>query len=983
MLMAVFFLGCGAAAPVLAQYRFDQWTTDTGLPQNGVRSILQTRDEYVWFTTFDGLVRFDGVRFTVFDKGHTPGLHGNRFTTLYEDQAGTLWVGTEDGRVTLYRDGKFVSYGPAADFQIRAIQYFKTDQHGEVLIITQDGTFILHNNTLIPAQGDQDTPTQKRYVCPDGTRWLVEPSGITEIKAGQVTHYPINLDPLAINPDTKVVQDRQGRMWVGDVSSVYQLKDGQITRFTDQEGVPSGGQLSPQCEDSDGGIWFTTGFAQREGTGLVRFHNGRFQTFGPESGFPNCVLNTIYKDREGTLWVGTLVGLFRIRKQTIHPFSVQHGVVHPEVYPILQTRQGAILIGTVKGLTQVRDGQAAQLDVGLPAEMHNVQALWEDDLGRLWIGVVGGIFRYANGKLTNLSHLVGDLTVFAVHPDRQGRLWLATRVGAFVLADDQVVAHYTTRDGLPGNDVKVFHVDRTGTLWIGTYEGLARFTHGRFQSFTTAHGLSGNRIRSIYEDVDGVLWIGTYDEGLTRFQPGRAVIYRTEQGLFNNGVFHILEDQAGNFWISCNRGIYRVNRRELNELAEGKRTEVTSVFYGKDDGLLSTECNGGRQPAGLKASDGTFWFPTQNGVAVVDPRVNPLNPLPPSVHVESVTIDRKAAPFDQGIELWPGQANLEIAYTAPSFIKPEQIRFKYQLEGADTEMVPAGTRRVAYYPYVPPGSYRFRVIAANSDGVWNLEGATLNLVVHPPFYLTWQFRLACVLVVGGVGFWLYSLRIRQLKKETEVQLAFSRQLIASQEAERKRIAGELHDSLGQNLLLVRNLATLSLESLPDESLTRQQLTEISETTSLAIAEVRQIAHDLRPYQLERLGLTSALRAMLTHVKNSSDIEFEFEIDTIDGLLANEMEINLYRIVQECINNVLKHSEATSAQISVKRVGSTLEFHCRDNGKGFEVETIGRSTRHGMGLTSLTERVKMLAGSLSIHSTLNQGTVISVTLTVQP
>ena len=273
----------------------------------------------------------------------------------------------------------------------------------------------------------------------------------------------------------------------------------------------------------------------------------------------------------------------------------------------------------------------------------NVQSLWEDRQGRLWIGTSASLYRYGNGKIEDLTPpLVKGTSVVAIHEDGTGGIWVGTARGLIKLEGDRVAEHYSTHDGLPSDDVTVIHesVDAAGhsALWIGTSGGLARLVDGRIASFTAAEGLAGNRVRSIYEDADRTLWIGTYDDGLSRFRDGKFFNYRTEQGLYNNGVFQVLEDRHANFWISSNRGIYRVKRDELNEMAEGRRSQITAVAFGKADGMLNSECNGGRQPAGLIGRDGRLWFPTMGGVVVIDPEAAPVNPLPPPVLIESVMV---------------------------------------------------------------------------------------------------------------------------------------------------------------------------------------------------------------------------------------------------------------------------------------------------------------------------------------------------------
>ena len=303
----------------------------------------------------------------------------------------------------------------------------------------------------------------------------------------------------------------------------------------------------------------------------------------------------------------------------------------------MQTNAGDILIGTIRGLNLWRNGIITTLPLITPVPL--VQALTEDRKGRWWIGKTSGLLRYEAGRTRNLSHLVENQkgnpatenNVTALLTDERGHVWAGTLRGLYELADDQIVNHYTTENGLPGNEVVTLLESRDGAMWIGAYGGLARLKEGRITTYTAAQGLTGNRVRALHEDEEGTLWVGTYDEGLSRFKDGKFTNYRETDGLYNNGVFAILPDKLGSFWMSCNKGIYRVRRSELNDFADGKLNKITSTAFGKAEGMLNAECNGGRQPAGLVARDGKLWFPTQDGVAVIEPEAERFNAKAPPV----------------------------------------------------------------------------------------------------------------------------------------------------------------------------------------------------------------------------------------------------------------------------------------------------------------------------------------------------------------
>jgi signal transduction histidine kinase len=351
--------------------------------------------------------------------------------------------------------------------------------------------------------------------------------------------------------------------------------------------------------------------------------------------------------------------------------------------------------------------------------------------------------------------------------------------------------------------------------------------------------------------------------------------------------------------------------------------------------------------------------------------------LPPPVAIEEFILDNQPVSFKNSAALPSGTESFEIHYTGLSFIHPEQVRFKYLLEGLDQGWIDAGTRRTAYYSHLPPGTYTFRLMAANSDGIWNTEGTAIRISIAPPFWRTRRFTVFVVGALIALAFIGYRRRISQLERKQRAREAFSQQLIESQEQERKRIAGELHDSIGQNLLVIKNRALMALKSGENGAKTKKQLDEISATASQSIEEVREIAYDLHPYQLDRLGLTKAIEEMLKRLSDASGIAFSKAIEPIDDIFSKELEINLFRVVQEGINNIVKHSRATAASVTIRRQPPLVHISIADNGNGFAFDPAGRAA--GLGLKGIQERIRILGGNFAVHSTLGEGTTITVVL----
>lgn len=956
-----------------AQYYFDTWSTNNGLPQNTVGSITQTSDGYIWLATLDGVVRFDGVRFKVFTVANSEGLVSNRFKLLYETPDGALWIGTEESGITRYLNGKFRSFTIADGLPNNSALVFAADTDGRLLVTTSAGIAKFDGERF--EKIDLDTSVAARS-CParsGGGLWVVDQNRVHRYNGPPLERVlpgaPANTDFVPL-----CYEDKAGRVWVAvSFGEIYCISD----RSTDRYGVENG--LLPKAsvlfigEASDGDLWLGTN------KGALRLANGRFESYGEKDGLPDQNLVSFYNDRENNLWFGSaLGGLSRLNRRAITVLTTKDGLAGNSVYPIYEAHDGSIWIGA-NGVTQIKGDEIRRFTAEEYGVFRDITAINEDGEGRLWLGTSGGLGYLQNDRLIDLRAKfvlpAGNFTIWAVHQDRSGAIWFGSSVG-LVRMTDAGYEVFTTAQGLAGDDVKVIMEDREGRLWFGTYGGLSLWQDGGFKNFTVKDGLSSDRVRSLFEDEQGTLWIGTYDGGLNRFSDGRFTVYSTRNGLFSDGVFQILPDDAGYFWMSSNQGIYRVRRRDLEDLARGETAAVRSEAYGKRDGMLNTECNGGRQPAGIRSSDGRLWFPTQEGAAIIDPRLIVENTLAPPVVIESVGIDQKPVDINMPIDVGPDQVNLEIAYTGLSFVKPEQVRFRYKLEGLDDNWIETGTRRTAYFSHLPPGAYTFNVTAANNSGVWSSEGAKIRFTVYPPFWRTWWFLTAAILMIAGAVFMAFRSRVAKLKLEQAAQTAFSQKLIAAQEQERKRIAGELHDGLGQNLLVIKNW-TLLAQQRNKEGENEEMLDEISTTASQTIEEVRRIAYNLRPYQIDEIGLTRAIGGMFKRVSKTTAIDLTWEIDDIDGCLSSENEINLFRIVQECLNNIIKHSSATKASVSIVRAKDQILLRVEDNGKGFSIGD--QNEKRGLGLVGIEERTRMIGGMAHIQSAPDKGTAIQINI----
>jgi signal transduction histidine kinase/streptogramin lyase len=766
-------------------------------------------------------------------------------------------------------------------------------------------------------------------------------------------------------------RDQSGAVFVETIQ-------GRQVKYTPEHGwspVDSESAAATLYRDGRGQVW-EFGIQRR----LVRYIHA------PAPGGGRIPFSALLEDRERNLWLGAEgQGLYQLRRQFIRTYSVEDGLSHRNVYQVAKDAEGSIWIGAWDGsLSRFRNGCFATFGAadGLPGTA--ITALFPDRDGTLWVGCNEElrVFDGYRFRKPAAPQVPARATVNAVFRARDGALWMGLSRGLLRYSGGESKL-FTVADGLAANDVRVIVESAGGGLWMGGYGGLARFEDGRFRPCAACAGLGGENIRALYEDADGTLWIGTYDGGLGRLKSGKLTRYTVRSGLFSNGAFQILEDSRGNLWMSSNRGIYRAAKRELTDFAEGRRDAVTTAGYARVDGMKNVECNGGYAPAGTVAPDGSLWFPTQDGVAVIDPEKAPRNLTPPPVLIESVLLDRHPVPFDRPVRVPPGAQSIEIQYTALSFIKPELVRFRYRLAELDSAWNEAGRRRTAFYSHVPPGHYVFEVTALSSDGVWNTAGRRLEISVAAPFYRTWQFEALLTLCAAGAVAFAWKWRVAPFERRQAEQRAFSRQLIDSQENERKRIAAELHDSIGQRLVVVKNLAMLFLRRQGQDDAAGGKfaaIEEISSEAGLAIAETREISYNLRPFQLDRLGLTKAVEALVRTASAASQTHFTTELETIDDALPEESRISFYPIVQECLNNIVKHSGASEAKVSIGRAGGQVVMSISDNGRGFLAGAkVSAGSKSGFGLTGMAERASLLGGSFEIRSTPGNGTVATVTI----
>ena len=1016
----------------LDHYGHQAWRTDSGLPQNTVHSILQTRDGYLWLGTDGGLVRFDGIDFVTFDVENTPQFKSDTVYDLLQDGSGTLWISTAAGLLS-YRSGAFGAYTTAQGLPADTVWFSYEDHRHRVWAITSAGPAFFDGRGFTPIAGTQLAgPLTRQALAEDaqGMLWLGGSSGVfaldtrtavprlalhllsgTEVETvefdsehtlehtlwiggseglerysgGRLTPVPI-AHPAGKTEVTALAPDPDGSLWVGTATGMVHLgRDGATLALLDHG--PGGDEGSQRVDrlfrDRQGVLWLAT---ER---GLFRLRGNQLQSFAPGSTLAANRILSLYQDREGDLWVGTdSGGLNLLRDQKFTTYTTSDGLSGNLVRCVFESAQGELWIGTDgAGLNRRTSSGFAHLSTADGLSSNVILSLAGGAGGDLWIGTPNGLNLLHTSesakritKFTSADGLPDDF-IRSLFTDRDGSLWIGTRHGLAHLAAGKVTS-YSSMDGLGSDFIgAIFRSapgrsnqgdpgrSEQGDLWIGTSGGLSRLHDGAFVNSTVQQGLSNNTVTAIAQDAQGTLWLGTNGGGLNRLrgpasQP-EAFPWGTK-GLPGT-IYGILEDAAGgHLWLSSQTGIYRVSLAQLNAYRDTHALTVDA--YGTADGMNIRECSGSGHPAAWKLGDGSLWFATLDGVSVIDPAHMPENRVPPPVVIEKVLVDDQVrGGLDQELTVQPGANRLEFQYAGLSFVAPQKVQYRYQLQGFDRGWIEAGSRRAAFYTNLPPGNYRFAVMAANNDGVWNTAGASFALRLLPHFYQTWWFYSALALAGLLLGYLIYRWRVLQVEAQWGAVLA-----------ERGRLAREIHDTLAQGFVgisvqleLVARLLAGSREAA------LQQLDQARALVRASLAEARTSIWDLRSETAGADDLPARLRQSCNRIANGSPSKVYLQVKGTYRPVTRKTEEELLRIGQEAVANAVRHAGATRIDVQLIYEAARVSLQVADDGRGFEPSPDLSGPAGHYGIKGMHERAGEIDAALVLESTPGGGTRVSV------
>jgi len=946
------------------QYIQDVWQTDAGLPQNYVVAIVQSRDGYLWLATQEGLARFDGIKFNVFDKRNTPQIKDNNIQALFEDREGNLWFGTEGGGLNRFSGGRFFNYTTDDGLAGNIIDAIYQDDEGAIWIGTVNGLSRFKDNTFLNfTTRDGLASDVVLAICENGNGdlWVGTENGLNHLRGGRFSTYTTK-QGLANNLIRSIYRDHSGGLWIGTRDGLNKLENDRFTTYSAINGLANNSILSI-CEDGKGNLWVGT-----DGGGLSRLRDGVFTTYSKENGLSDNSVASIYEDREANLWIGTYGGgLNRLKMGRFETYTARSGLSDDMARAIFEDAEGTIWIATRHGLNKLKDGKFTVYKESQGLASDSVLSLHGDSKGNVWVGTRSGLSQFRNGRFTNYTTKQGlsDDTILAITDADDDGLWVGTSQGLNLLQNGRIRS-FGVKEGLTNDGIWSLWKDRKGALWIGTDGGgLNRFADGKLQAYTTKDGLSNDVVLSIYEDLEGALWIGT-SAGLSRLKNDRFTKYTINDGLYDDVVFQILEDNIGYLWMSCNKGVFRVSKKELDDFAEGRIKSIVSMSFGTTDGMKSRECNGGFQPAGWKSRDGRLWFPTVKGVAVVNPDQIRKNDYLAPVIIEQILVDNVLVTPDQQNTFAAGKDRFEFHFTGLSYVASEKVHFKYRLEGFDSDWIDAGTKRDVSYTNIPPGHYTFRVIASNNDLVWNPSGAEFQFYLRPHFYQSYSFYSLCAVFVGLIAWALYRLRMRQIQSEFSAVLA-----------ERTRLARDIHDTLTQGFVGISLQLEAVSSKLQGSSVgVQQHLALAQKMVESCLTEARRSVWDLRRRATETADLANSLSEVVQTMTSGTSVIGEVKVSGKLERLPELVESNLLRIAQEAVTNALTHSNASKILAELAFEDGLVRLRIVDDGNGFDLNAPLASSISHFGLVGMRERAEQIGFELVINTAPGHGTEIT-------
>ncbi len=949
--------------------------------------MTQTADGYLWLGTNIGLFRYNGSHFSPWISPAGKRLQDSRIYSLAGTSDGSLWIGTGSG-ASRWKDGELVNYrhpyGRIEDMladrdgAVWIVRTQGSDDKGPLCKISISGSRCYNNTDGVPFELATNIISDTA-----GNFWIGGYFGLCRWKPGSSTMY-FSRDPRKqqdVGSIKSIAAGTDGSVWAsversGPALELEEFRNGSWTKHVYRQISARNADVLALFVDRDNFVWLGTAH-----NGVYRIHGTTVEHFGREDGLSSDAIGSFFQDREGTLWIVTSAGVDNFRDMHVENFSMREGMYADGASTVIAGHDGTIWVGNFQSLNFLRNGRLSAITEGHGLPGRNVITLFEDHAGRIWLGIDSGLWVYENGSMRAIRRPNGSLlgNVFTICEDIDHNIWVRAGPNLYRISGYKVQEE-TTSEEIHRSYIIAAHPG--GGIVLGTVTGdLIRFKEGKATLLPDNSAGAVNQpihekeedpakhVRDLLVKPDGSIW-GTSADEFFIWKDGRREALTASNGLPCQDIFALLDDHRGSLWLSSACGLIRIADEEVNRWwnhphTDVKATLVAGMLDGVQPGMASLK------PQMAVTPDGRIWMVNTRILQMFDPHDTRRNEIPPPVHIEQIIADRRTYMPHTDLRIPSRTRDLEIDYAALSFVVPKEVRYRYKLEGHDTEWRDPGNGRTAVYSNLSPRAYRFRVIACNNDGVWNETGAELDFRVEPAYYQTIWFRILCSILIVSTLWLLY--RLRMWRMHESINARFDERM-----AERTRLARELHDTLLQTIQGSKMVADDALEGTADSGTMRRALERVSRWLEQATEEGRAALNSLRTSTTQVNDLVQAFERAGRECSTKGSMEFTLQVDGAAEQMHPIVRDEVYRIGYEAIRNACSHSGGTLLEVDLS-YERDLVLRVRDNGKGIHPEIAASGKVGHFGLKGMQERALRVGGSLTLSSSAYSGTEVELVI----